>query len=338
MASSTVNDVSIAQELDAINATLSRTTLDENNNSTTDDVLQAIDDYLNEPPFLNDEFDDITEPNNDGLSTLSSDTSTLSGSYDYIIFEEGLQSEDTRRTRVRFESPSLPPLLVKDSDDDWEPQIIAEFGATASRPLYNRCHIIDVPETPPPSLSVSPIEQEDQINAIDQILPILDTRPAAFCARVFARKFADYRSDSIFYGTFTSPYFVDALQSQMQYDILVDKATHLIQHTRPFNSVSTYVVHATKPEISYYNDSQYCVYIYPSDYARRVNPHISEPASQDGLAYITISLLLHAQLVLPGQQLRRRQPDSDGYSSGSEHPAIKKPRRRINRSTQTSPV
>ena len=322
--------VTLHDELEAINATLSRTNLDENNNQSTDDVLRAIDEYLSEPSYRNDEFDDITQPTLDDVSTISSDTSTMSRSGDFITMEQHIDFENQRRT-VRLRVAAISPPAAN-SDDGWEPEIVYERRTTTPEGCASITDLVK-PETPPPS--ISPLGQFRREEQIDRLLELLDSRPAAFCVRVFARKFADYRADSIYYGTFTSPFQADALQSQIQYEILVDKAMYLIQHTRPFSTMSSYVLRATKPEISYTTYPSQDVFIYPHDYTRRHNIDIRDPMVYEGLAYITVSVLPHAQLIGHGSHLRRRQPDSDDYSSGSEHPVFKKPRRLQHKSTQT---
>ena len=113
--------VTLHDELEAINASLSRTNLDENNNASADDVLHAIDEYLNEPSYHNDEFDDITQPTLDDVSTISSDTSTMSRSGDFVTMEQHLNLENRRRTvRLRIAAPTP---TAPDSDDGWEPEI-----------------------------------------------------------------------------------------------------------------------------------------------------------------------------------------------------------------------
>jgi hypothetical protein len=277
----------IEETIDNLNTQLSRTSLDANNNSqpvSASDVIQAIDDYLNDVDISHD-FEDITE---DDFHLLDTD--------DVILGADLPDYEDTDAAINVDANPSELDKLVDHYNAEHD--IVAHENRFVNPPT-------PLPQHPDPADDVSSL---DSISPSPSVSPILrndatisENLPSSeeihtYVVRVYGRQFSDYRSDSIFYGTFATPYLDGSIQSRLQLRSLVARANQHIANTRPLSTLQSNLwFNMTKPEISYISSTGQRVNVYPRDYDHTVtNLRIPEPWNSNGIAHINISVLVRA--------------------------------------------
>ena len=298
MASSTVIDIDEAVE--QLNTNLSRASLDANNNDTnisTEDVLDSIDQILEGFSISMDEFDRISQSD---LDLLNEDVDTM--------------------ITIKTDFDELP---------NYEPD-------SPPNPLQERQRIVHLytDETtssdsisPPPTISPIPrqrIVEEYKPWVVDQ------TRPLAYNVRVFGRQYSDYRSDTSYFGSFTTPFVEKSINTKTQFNIFVDKALYTIQGCRPFNFLrSSFLWNVSSPEVTYVSSTGNHVSLYPRDFPNDVNEDIPQPWISNDTVLITVSVLINVTSRL-GQDL----VDAHGGlpHSGSVRPttvSLAKKRRRV---------
>ena len=310
MASSHVVDINNNEEqMDQLSESFSRTSLeDARPDFDCSEVLQAIDDYLLDIDATIDEFGSPHQ--------LTPEDQALNDE----LLEDIPAAPFEPSNRWLAPNPTPQPHY----NADWDTGMVEDSTATITEAITKLYDELDSYKSNSPTPSVSPIPQR-RTRLMTTPPPSDNPEPDMLCVRVYGRKFADYQSDSVFYGTYMTPYLMDCLQSKLFLDLLVDKATHLIRHTRPFNQLShALTITSTRPELSYISDWHYHVSIYPKDYHGPYNTSIPAPQVYNKMVLISISVLVNAQLQgEPNTTLRkywnprRRHPDSAASSTSS---------------------
>jgi hypothetical protein len=304
--------------IDNLNQQLSQTSLDSNNNPdspTTDEVIQAIDDYLGDIDNTcgNDEFDDISD---DDIALLDQDTEHV----DAILPD--------REPQVAS-APS--PITVEkhyDVDNDIVALEVLSSNLTASRhshpdPTGDVSSSDSI--TPPPS--VSPIlrnryEDDDTPNTVLHTLSI----------RVYGRQFSSYRSDAIFYGCFELPYLNGSLQSRLHLRSIVHQAISHVLDTRPvcqFRESHNFLM--DRPEVSYVAYTGQRVNVYPRNHLHCVEYlRTPEPWNHNGVAHVNVSLFIKAKPRQPFYHPRATSVNSNHSASNQSSTNSQGKRRRHN--------
>jgi hypothetical protein len=173
------------------------------------------------------------------------------------------------------------------------------------------CHIdpesisSDDSVTPPPTVSPPP----RQMHTFTTVHTYPNTTPISYVVRVYGRQSADFRSENIFIGTFTTPYVEGSMQSRLHLNRLIAQTELKILQTRPFNLLRNSVqISISSPEISYTNKDGHHVSIYPRDFRHAVHNYwIPNPWSTNDTALITVSVLISMR-VRPHLRPRHRPP------------------------------
>ena len=264
-------------DVELLNEQLSRTNLDSN--VSTDDVIRAIDDYLEGRTISEDEFDNITA---DDLKMLEADD------------EPGITKPGTRdwRSPVLLQGPAeTPKSPVEHYNVDTD---ITAFEHCVINPV-NRIHVVDT--------TYDDISQDDSVSPSPTVSPTpaddpADVKPVLYCVRVYGRQEYRFRSHTSFYGIFTTPYLAGSLQTRSQFQTFASEALQLIKTTRPLQFMDK-IINTTisRPQISYICRSGTQVHLYPRDYDNdAVNFRIPDPWIYTDTVHIAYSVVVHAAL------------------------------------------
>jgi hypothetical protein len=290
-------------------------------NTKINDALNEVSQSL-EQTSLRESSDDVIKNIDRYLEgfSISEDEFDQISTDDIEILDEPLEDEPDTNVEIPISIPVcvVQPSLVDDAYDDIESSKSA---------------------TPPPTVSPIPDEQ-----TIDVPKPKL---PSFFFVTVYGRQQSDFRSHSVFYGAYTTPYLPALLKTRSQFHVFVDKAEHLIKQMRPFNEMRHFAdITVSSPEISFVSEDGHDTYLYQTDFKKDVNQDIPEPKALHFIAPvpISVSVLVHASFKTdrpPKQDKRKRSPSPSrmaecSYTSDasmSEYPEAK--RRRTKRRNRT---
>jgi hypothetical protein len=316
MAQQQLNDAEYS--IENLNQQLSQTSLDSNNNPTeptVDEVIQAIDDYLDyvDNNYGHDEFDDISD---DDIALLDSDTEPV----DAILPDREPQS------------PSAPSPIELEEHYDVDNDIVALEAATSNdsaprHPEPDPADEVSSSEsiTPPPS--VSPILR-NRYEDDDTSTTVLHT----MSIRVYGRQFSSYRSDAVFYGCFEIPYLQGSLQSRLHLRSIVHQAVSHVLDTRPvcqFRESHNFLM--DRPEVSYVAYTGQRVNVYPRNHLHCVEYlRTPEPWNHNGVAHVNISLFIKAKPRQPFHHPRAMSVASNHSSSNQSSTNSQGKRRRRN--------
>ena len=327
-----INNNNTEDAIEHLNLTLSRTSLeDERQPPSSADVLQAINDYL----------EGRTSPDNDvgRASQLNARDSQILNDVFNDVEPPTLAEEIEAYNQVHGDEWHSPKLLLGDR----HPTPAQHYDVDHDVTSFESCF---TPPTSEPQL-YDDIESHDSISPTPSVSPVhrrrerahltpepdTENEPLMLCVRVFGRKFSEYQSDTVFYGTYTTPYLLGSLQIRLQYQILVDKAAHLIQHTRPFNMISDQITFTfDRPELTYINDVHHHISVYPKDYQEHRNYCIPDPITYKGLALASMTVRISAArsiytIPFPKHRNRsRKNPDSGSSQTSLEAPPSKRKR------------
>jgi hypothetical protein len=308
-------------DVEEINQQLSQARLDTNNNDamTSEEVLQAIDDYLEGRSITIDEFDKITSEDLWLLDDVDGDAPTQPGTRDW-------RSPVT----IRGTSPSpASPDEHYSVDTD-----ITALEHCVINPV-NRTHTSnpsledissDESTSPPPIISPIPHDSEDATMANRTT-----SQHSMYCVRVYGRQEYNFKSSTSFFGTFTVPFLAGSIKTRAQYQIFAAEALHLVRRTSPLNLLDKAInIHISRPQISYISKSGHQIHLTARDYDHdETNFRIPDVSMSNGIVHIAYSVVAHAALrpafLQPGVH-PLRHPRIDSLRQPVVSPPLKKRR------------
>ena len=303
MASS--QDSSINPSVKDLSDSLRRTSL----MTSTDDVLQSIDEILEGYSITEDEFDRISPEDLELLSESPVDNDT-------ITIDESNTDSDM--------SVSIPVCSVQP-----QPRLVsAEYDDIESSDSI----------TPPPT--VSPIPPSHRL----PMEPTKESPPGFFDVKVYGRQNKDFRSGAIFYGTYTTPYLPSTLKTKTQFNIFIDKALQMIQHSRPFSDIRQHVeISVSSPEITFVSELGHHISLYSKDFTTDVNLAVPLPKIYGASTPVpvTVSVLVHANFrpsdgpTKASMKRKRRSPSPPRSAACSTTRAVSTPDRPVAKKSRT---